>query len=71
MNTQQTLDQLIQLRLHGMAHRYKTILDLPLQQIPDLHTFIAMLVECEQQPRKKRQSSSDKERFHWRAKWNH
>jgi len=51
MNTQQTLDQLIQLRLHGMAQRYKTILDLPLQQIPDLHTFMAMLVECEQRYR--------------------
>ncbi len=51
MNTQQTLDKLIQLRLHGMAQRYRTILDLTLQQTPDLHSFMAMLVECEQQYR--------------------
>jgi len=51
MNTQQTLDKLIQLRLHGMARRYKTILDLPVHQLPDLHSFVAMLTENEEQYR--------------------
>jgi DNA replication protein DnaC len=57
MNTQHTIEKLIQLRLHGMAKRYKTILDMPLHQLPDLHTLMAMLVECEEQHRCDHKSS--------------
>jgi DNA replication protein DnaC len=51
MNTQQTLEKLTQLRLHGMAKCYKTIIDTPLHQVPDLHTQLAMLIEYEEQHR--------------------
>jgi DNA replication protein DnaC len=51
MNTQQTVEKLVTLRLHGMAQRYKTILEMPSHQLPDLHTLIAMLAESELQYR--------------------
>lgn len=53
MNTQATLERLQQLKLHGMAHRYKTILDLPIHQQPDsMHQLIALLAESENEHRK-------------------
>lgn len=53
MNTQATLESLQQMKLHGMAHRYKTILDLPTHQQPDsMHQLIALLAEAEEQHRK-------------------
>jgi DNA replication protein DnaC len=47
MDTIKTLDQLQQLRLQGMANRYKDILDLPLQQQPEAHQMLAWLSEAE------------------------
>lgn len=51
MNTQITLDQLNQLRLHGMADAYQAVLSLPLQEQPSIHQFLARLSEAEMQHR--------------------
>jgi DNA replication protein DnaC len=51
MNTQITLDQLNQLRLHGMADAYQAVLSLPVQEQPSIHQFIARLSEAEIQHR--------------------
>lgn len=48
MNTQQTLLQMRQLKLAGMAARYNLILEMAHQQNQmDAHTMIAMLIEAE------------------------
>lgn len=47
MNTTQTLDQMQQLRLHGMAHAYKTQLELPMDQQLEGHELVAHLVQSE------------------------
>jgi DNA replication protein DnaC len=47
MNTEQTVTQLQQLKLHGMAGRYEALLDLPVHQQPEAHTLLAMLTEAE------------------------
>ena len=51
MNHQITLDQLSQLRLHGMADAYQAVLSLPVQEQPSIHPFIARLCEAEAQHR--------------------
>lgn len=51
MNTQITLDQLNQLKLHGMADAYQAVLSLPVQEQPSIHQFIARLSEAEMQHR--------------------
>lgn len=51
MNTQNTLDQLKQLRLIGMADAYQAVLSMPVQQQPSIHQFIARLSEAEVQHR--------------------
>lgn len=51
MNTQITLDQLKQLKLHGMADVYQAVLSLPVQEQPTIHQFIARLAEAETQHR--------------------
>jgi DNA replication protein DnaC len=51
MNTQITLDQLKQLKLHGMADAYQAVLSLPVQEQPTIHQFIARLTEAETQHR--------------------
>ncbi len=52
MNTNSTLEKLRQLKLHGMADRYKAILDLPVHQQPDsMHQLIALLGEAEDEYR--------------------
>jgi hypothetical protein len=51
MNTQITLDQLAQLKLHGMARAYQAVLTMPLQQQPTLSQFMANLAESELQER--------------------
>ncbi len=47
MNTEQTVTQLQQLKLHGMAGRYEALLDLPVHQQPEAHALLAMLAEAE------------------------
>ncbi len=51
MNHQITLDQLSQLRLHGMADAYQAVISLPVQEQPSIHPFIARLSEAEAQHR--------------------
>ncbi len=51
MNHQLTLDQLNQLKLHGMADAYQAVLSLPVQEQPSIHQFIARLTEAEAQYR--------------------
>jgi len=51
MNTQITLDQLKQLKLHGMADVYQAVLSLPVQEQPTIHQFITRLTEAETQHR--------------------
>jgi DNA replication protein DnaC len=47
MNTQQTFEQLKELKLYGMAGCYDTQLHQPAEKQPDAHTLIAMLTEAE------------------------
>ena len=51
MNTQITLDHLVQLKLHGMSRAYQATLSMPLQDQPSLNQFMARLAEAEIQER--------------------
>lgn len=51
-----TIEQLQQLRLHGMAHSYAAILQLPIQQQPAAHELLAQLAEAEAQYRTQRRT---------------
>ena len=51
INTDQTLEQLIQLKLHGMAQVYSTTRALPSHEAPTAHELLAMMVEAEQHSR--------------------
>ncbi|MDP4282044.1 MAG: ATP-binding protein, partial [Bacteroidota bacterium] len=48
INTDQTLEQLTQLKLVGMAQTYGTVLGLPAHELPTAHELIARMVEAEQ-----------------------
>ena len=48
INTEQTLELLQQLKLHGMAQTYATTLALPVHELPTAHELMARLVEAEQ-----------------------
>ena len=51
MNTQATIDQLKQLKLHGMANAYEGVLSLPVQEQPPSNHLLARLAEAELQYR--------------------
>lgn len=51
MNTQSTVEQLQELKLHGMARRYLAVLEQPVHQQPEVHTLLAMLADAETQYR--------------------
>jgi DNA replication protein DnaC len=51
INTDQTIEQLQQLKLYGMAQAYGTTLALPIQELPTAHELMALLVEAEQHSR--------------------
>ena len=51
MNHQITLDQLSQLKLHGMVDAYQAVLSLAVQEQPSIHPFLARLAEAEAQHR--------------------
>lgn len=51
MNTQNTLEQMGELNLYGMAKRYKLVLELPIHEQPEPHTLLANLAEAEIQYR--------------------
>jgi len=48
INTDQTIEQLKQLKLFGMAQTYGTILTLPSHELPAIHEMMARLAEAEQ-----------------------
>lgn len=48
MNTNETLGQMHQLKLNGMASSYRSQLELPLHQQLEAHELIAQLVDAEQ-----------------------
>jgi len=56
MNTQATIDQLKQLKLHGMANAYEGILSLPLQEQPSSNHLLARLADAELQYRIQRKT---------------
>ena len=47
VNTDQTMEQLVQLKLHGMAQAYGTTLTLPSHELPTTHELMAILTEAE------------------------
>ena len=47
MNTLETIEQLHQLKLHGMAKRYESVLAQAVHQQPEAHSLLAMLAEAE------------------------
>ena len=47
MNTQETLEALLRLKLNGMAKRYQAVLEQPVHQQPDSHSLLAMVAEAE------------------------
>jgi DNA replication protein DnaC len=51
INTDQTIEQLKQLKLYGMVQAYCTTLTLPSHELPTVHELMAILVEAEQQNR--------------------
>ena len=51
MNSQSTLEQLRQLKLHGMAACYQAMLEQPLQQQPEPHLWLGLLTQAEAQHR--------------------
>ena len=51
INTEQTIEQLLELKLHGMAQSYKATLALPSHELPTPHELLAILVEAEQHHR--------------------
>lgn len=51
INTNQTLEQLEQLKLHGMVQAYMATLALPSHELPSAHELMARLVEAEKQNR--------------------
>lgn len=51
INTDQTLEQLKQLKLLGMAQSYGTTLELPSHELPTAHELMAQMVEAEQRSR--------------------
>lgn len=51
MNTQETVDQLKQLKLKGMTQAYQSLLDLPVHEQLSLHQAVARLTEAELQHR--------------------
>lgn len=47
MNTEATLEQLRELKLHGMARSYEAVLSLPVNSQPEAHELLAQLLQQE------------------------
>ena len=47
MNTQDTLQELQKLKLHGMAKRYEAVLGQSAHEQPEPHMLVALLTEAE------------------------
>lgn len=57
MNAQATLQLMQKMKLNGMATSYESILDLPIDKVPDIHQSIATLVDAELQNRAHKRTS--------------
>jgi DNA replication protein DnaC len=47
MNTQNTVDLLKSLKLSGMAKRYEAVLSLPVHELVDVHSLVAIITQAE------------------------
>jgi DNA replication protein DnaC len=56
MNTEATLQQLRELKLHGMASSYEAVLGLPVNSQPDAHQLIAQLAQHETESKQQRRT---------------
>jgi len=56
MNTQSTIDQLNQLKLHGMAKLYQAVSEQPVHQQPEAHALMGMLADAETQYRQQQRT---------------
>ena len=56
MNTQKTVDQMEQLKVHGMAKLYRSISEQPIHQQPEPHALVGMLTEAEIQTRQQQKT---------------
>jgi DNA replication protein DnaC len=56
MNTQATLEQMRELRLHGMADSYEAVVMLPVNSQPGTHQLIAQLVQHETESKQQRRT---------------
>lgn len=56
INTNQTLEQLEQLKLTGMAQSYRAMLSLGAQDLPSIHEFVARLAGAEKQSRQEQRT---------------
>ena len=64
MNSQETVIQLRELKLKGMADAFESILSLPVQNRPAMEAAIARLAEAEAQDRRNREIyCTDKGRY--------
>lgn len=57
MNHQITMDHLAELKLDGMSKVYKVMIEMPVQNQPSLHQFMARLAEAELQERAARRTA--------------
>lgn len=57
MNNQITMDHLTELKLDGMSRVYKAMIEMPVQNQPSLHQFMARLAEAELQERAARRTA--------------
>lgn len=56
MNNQETIDQLISLKLKGMAESFEAMMNLPVQNRPSTELAIARMVDAERQDRRDRKT---------------
>lgn len=56
MNNQETINQLENLKLHGMANAFKAVVQMGVQNKPTLEQFMAQAVESEQNSRNQRRT---------------
>ena len=71
MNTEQTIKNLNELRLFGMANRYQIMVELGTrQELPDTHTALAMLADAEKTLRSEKQMETNLKQAHLRYQIN-
>jgi DNA replication protein DnaC len=58
MNTTQNLEQLSQLKLHGMADSYQAAMQLPVNKQPESHELVANMLQAEIQSRQHQRTTT-------------